>query len=62
MAMEKKVKSLEEKAFNKTWNKMCKLSPMIKNVSKDVGRAPKCGVKAKPEKVEVVVTNKKKKK
>jgi hypothetical protein len=61
MAMEKKVKSLEEKAFNKTWNKICKLSPTLKNVSKDVGRAPKCGVKAKPVASEVIVTNKKKK-
>lgn len=62
MAMEKKVVTTEVKAFNKRWNKKCKLSPVLKNLSKDVGKAPKCGVKAKPEKVEVAVAGKKKKK
>lgn len=60
MAMEKKVKTMEEKAFNKRWNKLLKLSPMLKNVSKDVGKAPKCGVKAKTESVVVTPTKKKK--
>lgn len=62
MAMVKKVVSAEVKAFNKLWNKKCKLSPVLKNVSKDVGKAPRCGVKAKVEKVEVAVVGKKKKK
>ena len=60
MAMEKKVKTPEQKAFNKLWGKKCKLSPMKKLLSKDVGKAPKCGVREKPVAVATPTTNKKK--
>jgi hypothetical protein len=61
MAMEKKVKTPEQKAFNKLWGKKCKLSPMKKLLSKDVGKAPKCGVREKPVVVASAASNNKKK-
>lgn len=60
MPMEKKVKTPEEIAFNKRWGKVCKLSPSLKSLNKDVGKAPKCSVKAKTEKVAETPSNKKK--
>lgn len=60
MPMEKKVKTPEEIAFNKRWGKICKLSPNLKSLNKDVGKAPKCGIKVKTEKVAETSSNKKK--
>lgn len=62
MDIEQKKKSFEEMMFKKKWAKHLKLSPIIKNLSKDVGRAPKCNVREPKKEVPVVVDNKKKKK
>ena len=61
MPMEKKVKTPEEKAFNKLFNKKMKLSPSLNALRKDVGKAPKCGVREKPSASVIVATGKKKK-
>lgn len=45
MSMEKKVVSAEQKAFNKLWSKMTKLSPSVKSLRKDIGKASKCSIK-----------------
>lgn len=45
MSMEKKVISAEQKAFNKLWAKKIKLSPMVKSLRKDIGKASKCSIK-----------------
>lgn len=60
MAMEKKVKTAEEKAFNKRWGKKTKLNPCLKTLRRDVGKAPKCGVREKTVAVATPTTNKKK--
>jgi hypothetical protein len=62
MPMEKKVKTPEEKAFNKLFNKKMKLSPSYHLLSKDVGKAPKCGVREKSVSVAIATTPNKKKK
>lgn len=60
MPMEKKVKTAEEKAFNKLWGKKTKLSPSYHLLSKDVGKAPRCNTAIKAEKPVAVTPNKKK--
>jgi len=62
MDIEQKKKSFEEMMFKKKWAKHLKLSPIIKNLSEDVGKAPKCNVREPKKEVPVVVDNKKKKK
>lgn len=56
--MEKKVKTPEEKSFNKRWGKLCKLSPIVKNLDKNIGKAPKCSNKVKTDDVKVTVDTK----
>lgn len=43
--MEKKVVTAEQKAFNKMWAKKTKLSPSVKLLRKDIGKAAKCSSK-----------------
>lgn len=63
MPMEKKTP--EEIAFNKKWNKkwnkINKLSPMMRFVSKEVGKAPKCNSSTAKKEVSITVATKKKK-
>lgn len=69
MAMVKKVLTAgeieakkKEQEFNKHMNQLWKLRPYkINGVSKNVGKAPKCGVKVKVERV-IETPQKKKKK
>lgn len=62
MPMEKKKKTQEEKDFNKSWGKKCKLRADSRSVSKDVGKAPKCNTRVKTPKVAESVNQKNKKK
>lgn len=61
MPMEKKKKTPEEIAFNKKWSKINKLSPMMRFVSKEVGKAPKCNSSTAKKEVSITVATKKKK-
>lgn len=61
MPMEKKKKTPEEIAFNKKWNKINKLSPMMRFVSKEVGKVPKCNSSTAKKEVSITVATKKKK-
>ena len=45
MPMEKKVKTPEEKEFNKRWGKIAKRIPDVNKLKKDVGKAPACNSK-----------------
>lgn len=70
MPMEKKILTQEEKdqkkkeqEFNKSINKIWKLRPYkINEISKNVGKAPKCNTRVKTEKTVEIVNQKKKKK
>lgn len=70
MPMEKKVLTQEEKElikkeqeFNKHMNQVWKLRPYkINEISKNVGKAPKCNTRVKTEKIVEIVNQKKKKK
>lgn len=62
MDQEQKQKLLEEQMFKKRWAKHLKLSPIIKNLSKSVGKAPKCNTKGPKKEVPVQIDNNKKKK
>lgn len=61
MSDAEKEKRLEEIAFNKRFNKKMKLSPSVNSLRKDIGKAPKCGVREKPTASVVIATGKKKK-
>lgn len=45
MPMEKKIKTPEEKEFNKRWGKINKKNPFLKDLKKNVGKAPACNSK-----------------
>jgi hypothetical protein len=62
MTFEEKQKALEEQAFKKKWAKFLKLSPIVKNLSKTVGKAPKCNTKEPKKEIQVAVANNKNKK
>lgn len=66
MEPEQKQKLFEELMFKKKWGKHLKLSPIEKNISKNVGRAPKCNTKGPKKEVGLqvapVAANGKKKK
>lgn len=53
--------TFEELQFKKTWAKLLKLSPIEKNLSRNVGRAPKHSVKVKEINISVDTKGKKKK-
>lgn len=59
--MEKRKKTAEEKEFNKRWGKLNKLSPMMRFVDKNVGKAPRCNSASPKKDVNITVVNKKKK-
>lgn len=54
-------KRLKEIAFNDIWGKKCKLNPDLRNLPKNVGKAPKCGVRVKVAAPSVASTTNKKK-
>lgn len=62
MDQEQKQKLFEEQMFKKRWAKHLKLSPIVKNLSKEVGKDSKCNVKGPKKEVAVIVDTKKKKK
>ena len=62
MTQEEKQKLFEEMRFKKAWAKHLKLSPMLSNISNNVGKAPKCNIKEPKKEVAVVIDNKKNKK
>lgn len=61
MPMEKKKKTPEEIAFNKRWGKISKLNPSMRNLDKNIGKAPRCNSSSPKKTVEITVANKKKK-
>ena len=63
MPMEKKKKTLEQKAFNKRFKKVTKLwSPKLEDLSKNVGKAPSCNTSTVKKEVPLTVVYSKKKK
>lgn len=61
MDQEQKQKLFEEEQFKKKWAKHLKLSPIIRNLSNNVGKAPKCNTKGPKKEVSVQIDTKKKK-
>ena len=47
MPMLKRIKTQEEKDFNKMWKNRMKLRPDIVRLGKNIGKAPKCNTKIK---------------
>ena len=59
---DEKQKKLEEQQFKKRFNQKHKLSPDMRIVSKEVGKAPACNTNHNKKEVNIAtVTNKKKK-
>lgn len=61
MTFEEKQKAFEELQFKKKWAKFLKLSPIVKNLSKTVGKAPACNTNTTKKEVNLQVASKKKK-
>lgn len=49
MPMLKRIKTQEEKDFNKMWKNRMKLRPDISRLGKNIGKAPRCNTKIKTD-------------
>lgn len=49
MPMLKRIKTQEEKDFNKMWKNRMKLRPDIVRLDKNIGKAPRCNTKIKTD-------------